>query len=173
MTPTHNPRVSEAAPLVVSPHVACTILNIGTTRLYQLIGAGELDTYLDGRARKITIASIHRRIARLLAENDPHASAPPRRKRGRPRKAERQAQHTAPTPSPRRNPRTAQLAVLSISRTTTPSTTTLPTFARLPARSSTRKGPLHECDHTPGAEYNTRRDRRGVLYARRKAPGAR
>jgi hypothetical protein len=110
MTPTHNPRVSEAAPLVVSPHVACTILNIGTTRLYQLIGAGELDTYLDGRARKITIASIHRRIARLLAENDPHASAPPRRKRGRPRKAERQAQHTAPTPSPRRRGRPRQTA---------------------------------------------------------------
>ena len=80
-----NSHISEATPLVVSPRVACVMLNIGTTRLYQLIGAGELDAYRDGRVRRITIDSIRRRIARLLAASG-HASEPPRRKRGRPRK---------------------------------------------------------------------------------------
>ena len=81
---TRNTHVSEAAPLVVSPRVACVMLNIGTTRLYQLIGTGDLDSYLDGRVRRITVDSIRRRIARLLAASG-HASEPPRRKRGRPR----------------------------------------------------------------------------------------
>ena len=61
------------------------MLGIGITHLYQLIAAGELDTYLDGRARKITVASIHRRIARLLAASG-HTLDPPPRRRGRPRK---------------------------------------------------------------------------------------
>jgi hypothetical protein len=82
-----NSHISEAAPLVVSPRVACVMLNIGTTRLYALIGAGELDSYLDGRVRRITVESIHRRIARLLVASG-HASEPQRR-RGRPPK-----QHT-------------------------------------------------------------------------------
>src|SRR5262245_43486409 len=82
---TQNTHVSEAAPLVVSPRVACVMLDIGTTRLYQLIGTGELDSYLDGRVRRITVDSIRRRIARLLAASG-HPSHSPRRKRGRPRK---------------------------------------------------------------------------------------
>jgi len=80
-----NSHISEATPLVVSPRVACVMLNIGTTRLYQLIGAGELDSYLDGRVRRITVESIRRRIARLLVASG-HPSDPPSRKRGRPRK---------------------------------------------------------------------------------------
>jgi len=75
---------SDAERLVVSPRRACIMLGIGITHLYQLIGARELDTYLDGRSRKITVESIHRRINRLLAGNG-HLS-PPRRRRGRPRK---------------------------------------------------------------------------------------
>jgi hypothetical protein len=94
---TQNTHVGEAAPLVVSPRVACVMLNIGTTRLYQLIGAGELDSYLDGRVRRITIDSIRRRIARLLAASA-HASEPPRRKRGRPRKSSSVAMERACTP---------------------------------------------------------------------------
>jgi hypothetical protein len=82
---TQKTHVSEAAPLVVSPRVACVMLDIGTTRLYQLIGTGELDSYLDGRVRRITVDSISRRIARLLAASG-HPSQSPRRKRGRPPK---------------------------------------------------------------------------------------
>jgi excisionase family DNA binding protein len=74
-------------PLAVSPRQACLLLGVGTTRLYQLIAKGELESYLDGRSRKILMASIQRRIARLLAE--PGAigaqSGPAPRKRGRPR----------------------------------------------------------------------------------------
>jgi len=38
-------------PLVVSPRQACKLLSVGNTRLYQLIAAGELETYRDGRMR--------------------------------------------------------------------------------------------------------------------------
>ena len=58
-------KVSEA--LVVKPARACQMLSCGRTRLYQLIAAKELDSFLDGGARKITIASIHRYIERQLA----------------------------------------------------------------------------------------------------------
>ena len=43
------------------------LLNCGRTRVYELLAAGELDSFRDGRARKITIASIHRYIERRLA----------------------------------------------------------------------------------------------------------
>jgi hypothetical protein len=45
------------------------MLNCGNTRLYELIGAGELDSFLDGCSRKITVESIHRYIQRQLAEH--------------------------------------------------------------------------------------------------------
>ena len=54
-------------PLAVTPRQACLLLRIGNTHLYELLGAGELDSYKDGRARRITMDSIRRRIARLLA----------------------------------------------------------------------------------------------------------
>jgi excisionase family DNA binding protein len=71
-------------PLSVSPRQACRMLNVGNTRLYQLIGAGELASYQDGRARRITVDSIRRRIARLLGEANPSDAAPHPRPRGRP-----------------------------------------------------------------------------------------
>lgn len=54
-------------PLAVSPRQACVLLNIGVTRLYELLRGGELESYLDGRARRITMDSIRRRVARLVA----------------------------------------------------------------------------------------------------------
>ena len=56
----------EGAPLIVKPKEARRMLACGHTRLYQLIAAGELDSFLDGRARKITVDSIRRYIARQL-----------------------------------------------------------------------------------------------------------
>jgi hypothetical protein len=56
-------------PLVVSPARAKAILDIGHTKLYELLGAGELESYRDGKSRKITVASIKARIARKLAES--------------------------------------------------------------------------------------------------------
>jgi excisionase family DNA binding protein len=54
-------------PLAVSPRRACRLLSVGNTRLYELIAAGEIESYRDGRSRRITMASIRGRIARLVA----------------------------------------------------------------------------------------------------------
>src|SRR6516225_3984719 len=80
-------------PLAVSPRHACLLLGIGTTRLYQLIGNGELESYRDGRARRITMQSIRRRVERLLAAAD----ASPRR-RGRPLKTSPAQEYTSNGP---------------------------------------------------------------------------
>jgi excisionase family DNA binding protein len=78
---------NELEPLAVSPRQACLLLGIGNTRLYQLIGNGELDTYQEGRARRITLESIRRRVAGLVAAASATGTAieaaPPRRRRGR------------------------------------------------------------------------------------------
>jgi hypothetical protein len=54
--------------LVVSPRRARQLLDTGNTRLYELLSAGELDSFLEGRSRKITVESIHRFIDRRLAD---------------------------------------------------------------------------------------------------------
>ena len=56
---------------VVNPRRACQLLAIGRTRLYELLAAGELVTYKEGRSRKITAASIKARIARKIDEAAP------------------------------------------------------------------------------------------------------
>jgi hypothetical protein len=64
---TGQKNAGELEPLAVSPRQACSLLNIGNTRLYQLLGARELDSYNEGRTRKITMASIKARVVRLAA----------------------------------------------------------------------------------------------------------
>jgi hypothetical protein len=54
-------------PIVVRPRIARAMLGgIGTEHLWQLINSGDLESYLDGRARRITVASIRAHIARQL-----------------------------------------------------------------------------------------------------------
>jgi hypothetical protein len=60
---------SELGPLVVRPKCARRMLNCGQTRLYELIAAGELESFLDGRSRKITVESIYRYIHRRIEES--------------------------------------------------------------------------------------------------------
>ncbi len=55
-------------PLVVRPRVAWRLLDCGNAYGYRLIAAGELESYRDGRARKITLESIRRYVMRRLAE---------------------------------------------------------------------------------------------------------
>jgi hypothetical protein len=64
-----QPRVAGAVlePLVVKPRDAWRMLGCGNTRGYELLAAGELDSFLDGRSRKITVASIHAYVARALS----------------------------------------------------------------------------------------------------------
>jgi hypothetical protein len=77
----------EAGPLVVKPKVAWQMLACSNTHGYELLAAGELESFRDGRSRKITVESIHRLIARrLAAERAATAEPQPRRGRGRPRK---------------------------------------------------------------------------------------
>jgi hypothetical protein len=52
--------------LVVKPRQAWIMLSCGATRGFELLAAGELDSFLDGRSRKISVASIHRYVARRL-----------------------------------------------------------------------------------------------------------
>jgi excisionase family DNA binding protein len=56
------------------------MLGCSNTHGYKLLASGELEHFRDGRARKITVVSIHRYIARRLAESMG------KRGRGRPRK---------------------------------------------------------------------------------------
>jgi excisionase family DNA binding protein len=60
--------VSPVEALVVRPKQACILLGCGLTYLFDLLKARELESYLDGRSRLITLASIRARIARKLAE---------------------------------------------------------------------------------------------------------
>jgi excisionase family DNA binding protein len=54
----------------VSPRRACTLLGVGNTRLYELMNSGELESYREGKSRRITLRSILARRNRLMAEAD-------------------------------------------------------------------------------------------------------
>jgi hypothetical protein len=62
----HSTGLGADEPLVVSPRRARSMLDCGNTRLYELIAAHELETFKDGKSRKITVASIKAYIARLI-----------------------------------------------------------------------------------------------------------
>jgi hypothetical protein len=72
--------------LVVSPRRARHMLDCGNTRLYELLKNQELDSFLDGRSRKIMVDSINRYIAHRLAAEREAAAPQTRRQRGRSRK---------------------------------------------------------------------------------------
>ena len=58
------------APLarLVPPKEAMALMGIGRTYLYRLIKLKEIETYVDGRARKIWLPSIYKRMERLREE---------------------------------------------------------------------------------------------------------
>ena len=53
-------------PIAVSPDDARLALRVGTTKLYELISAGELETFKIGRATRITTDSIRAYVDRQL-----------------------------------------------------------------------------------------------------------
>jgi excisionase family DNA binding protein len=55
------------APLIVKPRDACKMLSCSHKKLYQLLADGELESFTDGRSRKITVTSIKRHIDARLA----------------------------------------------------------------------------------------------------------
>jgi|SRR5262249_49940392 len=60
-------RTVPITPLAVSPLEAARLLSLGESRIYELMRTGALVSYRDGRARRITMASIHDHMARRLA----------------------------------------------------------------------------------------------------------
>ena len=68
-------------PLVVSPRVAMRMLGCARATLYALLRRGELQSYSEGTARKIVVASIHALIQRRVAAAASFTPARPSRKR--------------------------------------------------------------------------------------------
>lgn len=57
-------------PIGLTPKATKAVIGCGTTKLYQLINAGELDSYFIGRSRRITTASIRAYVARQLDRSE-------------------------------------------------------------------------------------------------------
>src|SRR5262249_47493842 len=81
--------IAPPEPIAVAPREACRLLAIGNTRLYELIAAGELESYRDGRSRRMTMRSIRRRVEHLLVAGGPGTArieSPVRRRGHQPKK---------------------------------------------------------------------------------------
>jgi hypothetical protein len=59
--------VRGTGPIVASVNETMAALNVGRAKLYELVNAGELESYLEGVSRKILWRSIHSYIDRRLA----------------------------------------------------------------------------------------------------------
>jgi predicted acyl esterase len=117
------PRVSKVnvEPKVASPQEVCGIGGWSLQTVYNKMHRNQIESYRDGRSRKIVIASVHRHIAEMAAaskqfvgvelrelhegrkrkleerrqlEEQRKHEQQPRRRRGRPKKAE------SPSPQP-------------------------------------------------------------------------
>ncbi len=65
---------TETEPLVVSPKRGCQLLDCSITRLYELLNSGQIQSYREGKSRKVIVASIKAHIARRLeleTQNEP------------------------------------------------------------------------------------------------------
>jgi hypothetical protein len=54
-------------PLAVSVKKGCAIIDSGPTRLYELINSGEIESYRDGKSRKVVVASLKAYVERQIA----------------------------------------------------------------------------------------------------------
>lgn len=64
----------------VGTALACQLIGCSRRTLQKLIDRGEIESFVDGNRRKVTLRSILRRRDRLLAEGGPSPSQPHRRK---------------------------------------------------------------------------------------------
>ena len=60
-------RQEKQAAIAVPPREASRLLSLSLSKIYQLLRAGELDSYSDGKARRVIVASIYAYIERRLA----------------------------------------------------------------------------------------------------------
>jgi excisionase family DNA binding protein len=68
MSLTHLQSVDSDGPLVASPNQAMKRLQISRSTLYALLNAGDLESYTQGRSRRITVRSINSYVERRLAD---------------------------------------------------------------------------------------------------------
>jgi excisionase family DNA binding protein len=54
--------------LLVRPKQACSMLSVGLTRLYELLNSGTLESFKDGKARKITVRSIEEYVDKQVGD---------------------------------------------------------------------------------------------------------
>jgi excisionase family DNA binding protein len=54
-------------PLVTSPNQTMRQLLLSRSKLYELLNSGELESYTEGRSRRITVRSINSYVERRLA----------------------------------------------------------------------------------------------------------
>jgi hypothetical protein len=59
-------KANDDSQLVVSPKKGAAALDVGLTRVYELINSGQLQSYHDGKSRKIVVASLEAYIARQI-----------------------------------------------------------------------------------------------------------
>jgi hypothetical protein len=65
--PANSRDAGVGGPLVASANETMLALKVGRAKLYELLNAGELESYLEGHSRKILWRSIHSYIERRLA----------------------------------------------------------------------------------------------------------
>jgi hypothetical protein len=83
--PPSRRQAGSAESLSVSSKTAEGMLDYGKTKIAELVATGELESFVDGGARRIVTASIHRYVERKIQAT----KTPARRGPGRPRKADR------------------------------------------------------------------------------------
>jgi hypothetical protein len=70
--------IASEAPLVASPNQAMRAIQVLRKKLYELINTGELESYTEGKSRRITVKSINEYIERRLAAEAASRAAPDR-----------------------------------------------------------------------------------------------
>ena len=68
MSITHLQSPDSDGPLVASPKQAMKRLQISRSTLYALLNTGDLESYTQGRSRRITVRSINSYVERRLAD---------------------------------------------------------------------------------------------------------
>jgi hypothetical protein len=61
------PHLGEIEAFALPPKKAAPSIGVGMTRLYELINSGEIESYTDGKARKVVVASLKAYVERQIA----------------------------------------------------------------------------------------------------------
>jgi hypothetical protein len=107
-------------PLAVPTRVAWHMMGISNAHGYKLVELGEIDSYLEGRVRKVTVASIKAYIARKLAEAKKDSAGPVRTEKATATSVARRAERKAAEGTRRGRPRLTAPPIAAQPRETAP-----------------------------------------------------